>query len=1056
MARTDLDLTGILVPDQRIRSGGPDSTLATGSYSQAGATAPGASTLTTDTVVGLSGNQAASVYLEASRGGAPDPSNGARLTWRPGTEATRLGWAPPSWARQTTGTTFLANDDAIDAVVLVSGSVLVVSADGNAAVTESAIYDPTDDTWTEGADLPWIAAEATPSKTLIALWQDPDDEVVYCLQTDVSGAAVVRRMLVKSTDTGATWTTVAQLSFSGGDLIDAVRQARWWRLASGDHVLVVFGENTAQSWTSTSGEDWQLVGELTALYNGTVAADDAVADVALLPDGRLLWVYVETADTTLILCRVTDPLQDPATAAAVTVKDGSAVCNGLSIAAEETGRVWLLAEVVSAGIRVYRSLDLSTWLEDDGNRVEVDGGSLLGARWPCRRILPFQGGHLCIWAEAVIVGGRAPMLLFLGGWGSVEPWSVGAAASARDSERLTWGASKTASVAWAGVTANQLDSDLTAAGWIFTSIGSGSVTASADVRTITTTTGVRTYSRSPGATAYASGDSALAFADVAVTSGGSVTADDVILAIDTFYAATTYSQIKIRLTTIGFRVVDVAGATLATVTVDLTARMQFMICIESGNRAEVYYRRPYHSAWISAYQAGSLATTSGGGGEGQVRFGSGTTLSTAQSTWRFVAAVFSTAASSTTAKRDQWRSTGSTAPARTYVLGRPLGSFPGLLGHPASYPSVAGLSVLPTGGASATIEPRYSHPIARIDPWLSPSPRVQWRSTAVTEQIIQWDLDATYSTNDLRYLGIYLAGANFRTAVLEYYTGVTWSTLVSLDLGVATTYAITGDTLQATGSPRWIDQAELVNGAAEVQTSGANALRTIAQNDAGSGGGATTAVRARLEGVDGTESATGTGALVFPIGVAASLTRTTLRQIRLRIPAQATATGDFRLGVCAIGRIYLVGTPLDWGTESTLALGIDEIKMPGYSIRSRRFPPKRRWVVQFAEANVLGLRDEAGGYLSPDGAITLSAGMEGDSAGLLSGLLIDGADTVPVCILPKPPQDDAGSGYTATETRSAVAWWGHLSGAGAWTVLLGDIGTDELYRVGRLTVDEVV
>ena len=91
MARRDIPFAGVLVPDDRIRTAGTASTIkrrATTTVPAGGPTAPGAVDLG-DVVLALSGEQAASVYLDIGRGGAPDPAR----SW--------LRWADSStdWAR---------------------------------------------------------------------------------------------------------------------------------------------------------------------------------------------------------------------------------------------------------------------------------------------------------------------------------------------------------------------------------------------------------------------------------------------------------------------------------------------------------------------------------------------------------------------------------------------------------------------------------------------------------------------------------------------------------------------------------------------------------------------------------------------------------------------------------------------------------------------------------------------------------------------------------------------------------------------------------------------
>jgi len=61
-----------------------------------------------------------------------------------------------------------------------------------------------------------------------------------------------------------------------------------------------------------------------------------------------------------------------------------------------------------------------------------------------------------------------------------------------------------------------------------------------------------------------------------------------------------------------------------------------------------------------------------------------------------------------------------------------------------------------------------------------------------------------------------------------------------------------------------------------------------------------------------------------------------------------------------------------------------------------------------------------------------------------------------VLVLPAPPQTESGvSGYTTSETRRSVLWWGRLQQV-AWDNVVGVLGSSELHRVATLTIDEDV
>jgi hypothetical protein len=277
---------------------------------------------------------------------------------------------------------------------------------------------------------------------------------------------------------------------------------------------------------------------------------------------------------------------------------------------------------------------------------------------------------------------------------------------------------------------------------------------------------------------------------------------------------------------------------------------------------------------------------------------------------------------------------------------------------------------------------------------------------------------------------------------------------VDVDLSEAITFARTGNTIQASsGSPRWLQQHEAVGGYVNL---GGGTLRAIDWNATGYGSAAGTRARIRLDGATGADPTSGSGSLVLTRGVAASLTQVDARRVRLRIPTQSTVSGYFELGVAAIGRVYALGAPPDYGSGQSTLIDVRTDQAPGYATRARRSPPRRRWSLDIAESNIAGIRDGVAGYLAADGAPTIGVGLEGDVAPLLEGLLAQGIDASPVLVLPAPPEtQDATTGYTTTETRRDVLWWGRVS-AVQWDAVIGELGASELQRVATITIEEDV
>lgn len=1045
MARSTLTPTGILVPDPRITTSTISSTDST--FQQAGPKGAGPRVMpTSGATVTLEGEQAASVVLTTTRGGAPLPANGARLKWRPSTGSNDYGWSPPTWHDYTTATADLDETDVCDAIWLQSGKLLVVAGRGTSGDTACATWTPTTDTWAAGADLPYVATLATPTAGICVLRQ-ASDGTVYALVTD-RDAPVARCMQVKSANDGSSWTTVAQCAFKGGAPVYG-RKARWWQTGAGTHILVLMDSDVIQTWSSTDGLQWSLVGSLSGVFAQGVFGFPS-ADVQMTADGLLLYVYAADADTDATVCRVCHPTQNPATAAELTVyaPGGGVEISDCCILAGETGRVYVWVTYVST--QTYALWSDDNGLNWSGLAVVYQAGD--NTQGHTRRAVACGGSMAVVradWLNATTA--QQAYVYQIGGWQTWEPAPVRADNDTDDGSRLTWGLS-TEALGWQGRTHTQGFNLGT--GWTTYSAGSPTVSTGPLGRSLTTGSGdtIR-YEHEVGG-----GRSAVFFCDMKCTSGGSTSSIRVGWRLQTRLSASVKCGLQCRISTSAIRLTDGSGSVLATVARDMTAQYtQFLACMESGNRVEVYYRTAGAQEWTSLYQTNSPAVAAlsddfvchwgncdGGGSPDSV------------SLWRFVGVTRVNEADSTTAKDRQWRCVQSTDTSRQDVLGRPLSAHPGSLGSPATLPLVSAKEVLVLG-ESLTAAPRYTHPIDSIDPRKSPSARRKWRSTDTSEQFIAWELDATYDA-ELRCLGLFIAGANFRTCTLQYWNGAAWVDYVDLDLrwGAGMTLVRSGSTVTtSTGSLDWLQHAEATGGSVEFASGD---VRRISRNDAGQG---STSFRLTITGVDGTETATGTGYLRMPQGFAMGYPAADMRRIRLKIDSQTTAEGYFEAGTIAVGQVYAFGLPQDWGTVETSTPDVRTYELPGYQLRARRAPPARRWGVQWPMASMSVLRsDSDADYYTPDGNTAVRFGLVDDVYQLIRGLVEEEVDTVPVLVLPALKTIDTSAGdWSFTELRRDVLWWGSVEGAATSELITGDEGSSsdaELLRVGRLTLQEIV
>lgn len=243
-------------------------------------------------------------------------------------------------------------------------------------------------------------------------------------------------------------------------------------------------------------------------------------------------------------------------------------------------------------------------------------------------------------------------------------------------------------------------------------------------------------------------------------------------------------------------------------------------------------------------------------------------------------------------------------------------------------------------GGPITAQQEYTHdtapdyPIEACFPTEEPGPDTRWRSvdkSADTE--IVWDLGA-YDT---------LLAGSWSWAILAQNVNVrrlyvsgkasaagSYTSLGTIDLatGFASVgYALTGNILRpgtpytATDGARYIFPGELRGGHVILDPTGTPKLRKILYNTGGWWSGSSMKATIVLEGLDGTESATGTAHIVWPSGVFAlhwdALTSIPTRYLKIQIDVSADDSPDsfYEIGNLAPFGIRVPGKQWHHGWE---------------------------------------------------------------------------------------------------------------------------------------------
>lgn len=539
------------------------------------------------------------------------------------------------------------------------------------------------------------------------------------------------------------------------------------------------------------------------------------------------------------------------------------------------------------------------------------------------------------------------------------------------------------------------------------------------------------------------------------TSGGALTADDSFVEALCTDGATTEHYIKIRFTSTSARCMDMnnAGATLGSDLTGLTAGGQYQWQIYMNlDKIRVWYKLRTATEWILWQEVTPTSATVAAAAV--FRFGTNST-NACDATWAFVGV----------SHYDDPVAISHSVIADEYLTGRPLGTQP-------VYVS-AGLSVRTSrapvmGGDLWQVPLRHDYGADALDPVLSPSPRRPWRSTAVTEQSVVWDLGVS-STLQSPAIGLHISRPLARTVYLEGSAdNVTYTTLITLDCAGAMsglTFSRTGDILARNGGTTGADWAgvdELVGGYALMSSGGTNYIRQILANEEGVWASGGKQLRIRIED-SGTAPASGTLAILRPAvtGIAWGVT-TGYRYYRLRVAAQtmdAGSPGYLSIGAVVVGPVLPFGRQYSRGRTLATQHAQEVTTMTSGQRSVRTLAPPRR-AVEFAWAEGVDTTQAQADISTagaPDYVAAVTAGQP--LATRNAGDVIEGmarrqsGAVVPVVYLPRLDYLDTGTtigrqdqqlyGRILTDTFSRVA-------------PVGAESDTEIQTVGTVRIEEEV
>lgn len=726
-----------------------------------------------------------------------------------------------------------------------------------------------------------------------------------------------------SDDEGATWATMGDMA------IDTISDVTGWgdEAAIGNTILAVTQKATAaggntkeihQHYSTDGGSTWTAAGFRAEL---TAASNDEIVDVAV--------VALRTGQFGVFFAR-----DDGAV-------DFQVVSNpALEMDWEHTSNIEITASGAASDARLAAFVDydgrLWAWVNDQGGRwkmyVSEDAVTFKQPNVSFAAQIPDLGSRMIAWGNGVIWAApidnstdtaSGVVAHHMGGWGNLTPTKDTGASTVTNARSM---GDKATEDAWTGTSYPDTLANLVLTGGASKAIGDvqGFVEIVGDGAN-TLGWGASNIYNLPGATTK----SRIIYSfTVSVPVGGSQTDNRAALFLRWSDAATRMMRVYFRFNTTGFAINDVgAAADLSTHLADMTVPQTFIVSMAedppTGSTADehkriVVWRKALSEDRYTLVTADDTLTAQAKAGAGDFQMGhltaaSGTTMRLFDLGVGFTDDTNSLAWSVLSAK--------SGGPLSQWAY--PVPSF----SESGKYLYYRGAALGAAFGEGFDHPARYTYGVENICLGEHPSPGRVWRSTAdnVAQSIVFEYTQPTKIEGSGYLLCFGLLNANFKSATLDGYNGVSWTTLVTLDLSQGFTslkFDRSGSTVRAdpttlTDGARYLRAGELEGGHVVLDPAGTPVRRTITRQQSGFWSTETTKhPRLTLADTTGSEPSSGICDLVFRNGFGlfhGSGSGDSFSRYRLSIPSQGTPSGYYQLGGVFIGGIYGVGKMIDRG-----------------------------------------------------------------------------------------------------------------------------------------------
>jgi hypothetical protein len=309
------------------------------------------------------------------------------------------------------------------------------------------------------------------------------------------------------------------------------------------------------------------------------------------------------------------------------------------------------------------------------------------------------------------------------------------------------------------------------------------------------------------------------------------------------------------------------------------------------------------------------------------------------------------------------------------------------------------------------------------------------------------------------FYGLHAAGVNFKSATLEgYVSGSGWTSVASITNAVAASYTRTGNVIEITSASldSFVREAEFNGGWVDL---GSSKRRRVQHTRGGlltSTGGTVRRPRLILEGIDGTEPASGTVDIIPTRFSVVVNDATAYSGIRLKIASQSTVDGYFKIGAIVAGPVVTFGTDYSWGRVLEREYNVELNQARGGARSPDEIGPSRR-TVEVAWTDGIDVTQVDSDSTTADYMLS-NTGIEPaaytrDVLYTLEGVQeLIGGPLRPVVYLPALQKDQA----SQLLNRQEEAIYGRVVTPVRIETILGDENSTEVLRWSGLRIEEEV